>query len=89
MANALPLCGHHHRRAHDSRVTMTLLPSREARFKRRRTGLSQPPERLKSAGVSRPAERGKPAALGKPVERLRATEGMGTAERRKTTPRSG
>lgn len=34
--NGLPLCGHHHRRAHDDRFTMRVLPSREARFTRRR-----------------------------------------------------
>jgi hypothetical protein len=33
--NALPLCGHHHRRAHDHRYRMTTLPSGEVRFRRR------------------------------------------------------
>lgn len=33
--NALPLCGHHHRRAHDPRYRMRLLSSGEARFRRR------------------------------------------------------
>ena len=34
--NALPLCGHHHRRAHDSRFSMRALPSGEVRYRRRR-----------------------------------------------------
>ena len=33
--NALPLCGFHHRRAHDDRFTMRHLPSGEVRFRRR------------------------------------------------------
>jgi hypothetical protein len=33
--NALPLCGFHHRRAHDTRFTLKLLPSGEVRFRRR------------------------------------------------------
>lgn len=33
--NGVPLCGHHHRRAHDARFTVTYLPSREVRFRRR------------------------------------------------------
>jgi hypothetical protein len=36
MVNGIPLCLWHHRRAHDSRFDLTLLPSGEARFKRRR-----------------------------------------------------
>lgn len=36
LSNALPLCGYHHRRAHDDRFTMRVLPSGEARFRRRR-----------------------------------------------------
>lgn len=36
LSNALPLCGHHHRRAHDSRFSMRVMPSGEARFRRRR-----------------------------------------------------
>jgi hypothetical protein len=36
LQNGLPLCGHHHRRAHDERFAMLVLPSREARFTRRR-----------------------------------------------------
>lgn len=35
LANGLPLCGHHHRRAHDDRFTMRRLPSGEVRFRRR------------------------------------------------------
>ena len=35
LENALPLCGHHHRRAHDSAFTMRHLPSGEVRFRRR------------------------------------------------------
>lgn len=35
LANALPLCGHHHRRAHDPRYRMKLMPNGEARFRRR------------------------------------------------------
>lgn len=35
IANALPVCGHHHRRLHDSRYRHTLLPSGEIRFRRR------------------------------------------------------
>ena len=34
--NGLPLCGWHHRRAHDSRFDMTVLLSGEVRFRRRR-----------------------------------------------------
>ncbi|HSE10408.1 MAG TPA: DUF222 domain-containing protein [Nocardioidaceae bacterium] len=34
--NAIPLCGHHHRRAHDDRFTMTIRPTGEARYRRRR-----------------------------------------------------
>jgi predicted restriction endonuclease len=34
--NALPLCGWHHRRAHDDAFTMTLLPTGEVRYRRRR-----------------------------------------------------
>ena len=34
--NGLPLCGHHHRRAHDRRYVMTILPSGEVRFRYRR-----------------------------------------------------
>ena len=34
--NGLPLCGFHHRRAHDDQFDMRLLPSGEARFRRRR-----------------------------------------------------
>ncbi|MGZ6804517.1 MAG: HNH endonuclease signature motif containing protein, partial [Nocardioidaceae bacterium] len=33
--NGLPLCGHHHRRAHDRAYTMRTLPSGEVRFRRR------------------------------------------------------
>jgi hypothetical protein len=36
LANAIPLCGHHHRRAHDRRYDMRILPSGEARFRYRR-----------------------------------------------------
>ena len=35
LSNALPLCGHHHRRAHDSRYDMRLLPTGEVRYRRR------------------------------------------------------
>jgi hypothetical protein len=31
--NAIPLCGHHHRRAHDERYSMRILPSGEARYR--------------------------------------------------------
>jgi hypothetical protein len=34
--NGIPLCGHHHRRAHDDRFTLTILPTGEARFRRHR-----------------------------------------------------
>jgi hypothetical protein len=34
--NALPLCGHHHRRAHDPRFTLRILPIGEARYRPRR-----------------------------------------------------
>lgn len=37
LANALPLCGHHHRRAHDQRYRTTLVDG-ELRFRLRRTG---------------------------------------------------
>jgi hypothetical protein len=33
--NGRPLCGHHHRRAHDKRFTMGVLPNGEIRFRRR------------------------------------------------------
>lgn len=36
LANGLPLCPHHHRRAHDSRFDLSRLPSGEVRFTRRR-----------------------------------------------------
>jgi hypothetical protein len=36
LANAIPLCGHHHRRAHDERFRVDLLSSGEVRFVRRR-----------------------------------------------------
>jgi hypothetical protein len=36
MDNALPLCGWHHRRAHDDRYDMRRLMSGEVRFRRRR-----------------------------------------------------
>ncbi|HET7350200.1 MAG TPA: DUF222 domain-containing protein [Marmoricola sp.] len=35
MANALPLCGWHHRRAHDERYDLRHLPSGEVRYRRR------------------------------------------------------
>jgi hypothetical protein len=35
LENALPLCGFHHRRAHDDRFTTRRLPSGEVRFRRR------------------------------------------------------
>jgi hypothetical protein len=34
--NALPLCGFHHRRAHDPRFDLTTLPTGEVRYRRRR-----------------------------------------------------
>jgi hypothetical protein len=34
--NALPLCGHHHRRAHDTSFTLDHLPTGDVRFTRRR-----------------------------------------------------
>lgn len=36
LENTLPLCGHHHRRAHDDRFDMQVLPNREVRFRWRR-----------------------------------------------------
>lgn len=36
LANALPLCGHHHRRAHDDRYNLRYLTSGEVRYRRRR-----------------------------------------------------
>ena len=36
LENGIPLCGHHHRRAHDDRFTLLILPTGEARFRRRR-----------------------------------------------------
>ncbi len=36
LANALPLCGWHHRRAHDQAFNLTHLPTGEVRFTRRR-----------------------------------------------------
>lgn len=36
LENSLPLCGFHHRRAHDNRYRMRILPSGEVRFRRRR-----------------------------------------------------
>jgi hypothetical protein len=36
LGNALPLCGWHHRRAHDGAYDMRTLPSGEVRFRRRR-----------------------------------------------------
>ncbi|CAN5284192.1 hypothetical protein BH18ACT9_BH18ACT9_22510 [soil metagenome] len=36
VANGLPLCGHHHRRAHDRAFNLTHLASGEVRFRRRR-----------------------------------------------------
>ncbi len=35
LTNAVPLCGHHHRRAHDPAYRHRLLPSGEVRFRRR------------------------------------------------------
>ena len=35
LQNALPLCGFHHRRAHDDRFTMRRMPTGEVRFRRR------------------------------------------------------
>lgn len=34
--NGVPLCGHHHRRAHDERFSWSLTPEGEIRFRRRR-----------------------------------------------------
>lgn len=34
--NGIPLCGHHHRRAHDKVFDLSILPTGEARFRRRR-----------------------------------------------------
>ena len=34
--NGIPLCGHHHRRAHDDRYTLRILPTGEVRYRRRR-----------------------------------------------------
>ncbi len=36
LTNALPLCGWHHRRAHDNAFTTTRLPTGEVRYRRRR-----------------------------------------------------
>jgi hypothetical protein len=36
LKNIIPLCPHHHRRAHDSRFDLSVLPSGEVRFTRRR-----------------------------------------------------
>ena len=36
LTNAIPLCWHHHRRAHDDRFHLDVLPSGEARFRRAR-----------------------------------------------------
>jgi hypothetical protein len=36
LANAVPLCGWHHRRAHDARFDLTHLASGEVRYRRRR-----------------------------------------------------
>ena len=36
LANGVPLCGWHHRRAHDSRYTLNRLPNGDVRFNRRR-----------------------------------------------------
>ncbi len=36
LANGIPLCGHHHRRAHDKVFDLSILPSGGARFHRRR-----------------------------------------------------
>jgi hypothetical protein len=33
LANSLPLCGHHHRRAHDARYRVTYLPTGEVRYR--------------------------------------------------------
>jgi hypothetical protein len=36
LSNGLPLCGHHHRRAHDRRYDLRVLPTGEVRFRLRR-----------------------------------------------------
>jgi hypothetical protein len=33
LENAIPLCGHHHRRAHDDRYSMRILPTGEVRYR--------------------------------------------------------
>lgn len=38
LANAIPLCGWHHRRVHDPDYTHKLLPTGEIRYRRRHTG---------------------------------------------------
>lgn len=43
--NAVPLCGHHHRRAHDVRYHTTYPPTGEVRFRRRRSTPAQSPMR--------------------------------------------
>jgi hypothetical protein len=40
LANAVPLCGFHHRRAHDRRFDPLTLPTGDVRFERRRRGSS-------------------------------------------------
>jgi hypothetical protein len=45
--NGIPLCGHHHRRAHDDRFTLTILPTGEARFRRRRVTVDDMAEAMR------------------------------------------
>ena len=67
LANALPLCGWHHRRAHDNLHDLTTLATGEVRFRRRRPVSSWPP-------VPRPADpsAGPPGSGGTAVRAGRA-----------------
>lgn len=47
--NAVPLCGHHHRRAHDERYTYRMLPTGEVRFRWRGFRRSQKVNAARSA----------------------------------------
>jgi hypothetical protein len=45
--NGIPLCGHHHRRAHDDRFILTILTTGEARFRRRRVTVDDMAEAMR------------------------------------------
>ena len=51
LANSIPLCPWHHRRAHDDRFELQMLPSKEVRFIRR----GRPPGTSQSAASTDPA----------------------------------